>query len=554
MDTNAASRERTSTSEEDRRPSTWSGARWRYECGVWAVPLALVPGFLIAAARGVPTPLEPLSEAIMLLTPVNVATVLLSALGNLAPTAGLLGAIALCLPLGGLLGLVAPLPPATALHPSTRTQPGAHWARWGAVVLLALLLVLPLLLNVTSAAAAGSALVVALAYAPALALVRHLRERQERRHIAGPPPSPQSPATTTSGSTRLSRRVLMERLAGTGFVVGSALVLGTYEFWSGPVASLFGRDLVSRVLFHFTPPAPRQPGFPVPGMVPEVTPNADFYLLSKDQVPPLVLPSEWTLRVSGAVARPLTLGYDQVMALPRIDEYVTLRCVDNPPNGKLMSTAYWSGVSMATLLARVGIDPSVDPEVAAIRMRAPADNYAELVPLSFALGPLALLAYGMNGATLPRNHGGPVRALVPGYFGFKNVKWIEGLEVLPTMPKGYWESVGFTASKIHPVARIDAWHNTAKGLLVGGVAFAGTSGVSAVEVSANGGAWVGAALNTPALSTATWVQWRVVLPLAPGKHTLTARMIDGAGIPQATTKDTVFPGGATGLDRVTVTR
>lgn len=531
----------TTREEGDGEPHPW---RWRYENGVWAMPLALAPAFLFAAARGVPTPLEPLSEAIMLLTPVNLATTLLSALGGFAPTVGLLGAIAVCLPIGGLLGLGAP-------GPGARGRAGLWWPRWALVAILALLLALPLAFAATSPDAAGSALLAALAFPGALALVRAARCR-----VGGHDSEDDALSVAASVPPRragLTRRMLLGRLSGTTFTVGAALVLGTYDYWSGPVAGLFGRDLVSRVLFAFAPPRPRQPGFPVPGEVPEVTPNADFYLISKDQVPPLILPSDWSVRVSGAVARPLTLGYDQLLALPRVDEYVTLRCVDNPPAGKLMSTAYWSGVPLAALLAQVGIDSGVDPASAGLVLRAPADAYEEVVPLAFALGPVALLAYGMNGVSLPRAHGGPVRALVPGYFGFKNVKWLAGLEVLPMMPKGYWASLGWTAAKVHPIARIDTWQATTEGLRVGGVAFAGTAGISAVELRVDGGAWQPASLNTPALSGMTWVQWRAVLTLTPGTHTLTARMIDGAGVPQDARAQGVYPGGATGLMSVQVT-
>jgi hypothetical protein len=110
----------------------------------------------------------------------------------------------------------------------------------------------------------------------------------------------------------------------------------------------------------------------------------------------------------------------------------------------------------------------------------------------------------------------------------------------------HWAARGWTAARIHSVARIDVWRSTPDGLLVGGVAFAGTQGVSAVELRVNDGAWQQAELNIPALSQMSWVQWRIALALAPGAYTLTARMIDGQGQVQTPQSANVYPNGSTG--------
>ncbi|MGH2515650.1 MAG: molybdopterin-dependent oxidoreductase, partial [Ktedonobacterales bacterium] len=309
-----------------------------------------------------------------------------------------------------------------------------------------------------------------------------------------------------------------------------------------------GRGEMVRRLFPFLPPGPRQSGFPVAGVEPEVTPVANFYLLSKNDVDPVIVPEEWTLRIDGAVSQPRTLTYGELLALARTDEYVTLRCVNNTVDGQLMSTALWSGVSLAALLRQAGVDTTA----AALMLHAP-DAYDETVPLEAALSETTLLAYGMNGETLERRHGGPVRLLVPGYFGFKNVKWIEGITVVRRVEPSYWASRGWTAGPLHSVARIDVAQPTPGGLLAAGVAFTGTRGVRAVQVRLDGGAWQPATLNVPALSGMSWVQWRATLPATRGQHQITARVIDGAGMPQDTVARGVFPGGATGLDTVKVT-
>ncbi|MBF6589876.1 MAG: molybdopterin-dependent oxidoreductase [Ktedonobacterales bacterium] len=510
-------------------------ARRRYEAGVWSVPLALAPSFLLAALLGVPTPLEPLVEAVMQLTPVALANVVLEALGNFARTAALLGAIAICLPVGGLMALAAPDSPIDAPDGQQSDSLALRRARWATVAALALGVSVPLALGSAYAWEAVSALLAGALFLPALVLVRRAQAR-----IVYP-----IRAAARAGDT--SRRAFLRRAAGSVVTVAGAVALGTFDLWSGAIGAVVGRGETLRHLFAFTPPAPRQPGFPLAGEEPEVTPVARFYRISKNEADPQILPAEWSLRVTGAVNRPLTLSYADLLALPRVDAYVTLRCVDNPPAGHLMSNAYWSGVSLAALLERAGAHASA----VGLVMRAP-DAYDEIVPIAEARGPTALLAYGMNGATLPWKHGGPVRALVPGFYGFKNVKWVEALEVVTTATTGYWARRGWTAKYLHSIARIDVWHARAGGLEVGGVAFTGARGVSAVQVRVDGGAWQLARLNAPALALDAWVQWRVELSLAPGQHQLTARVIDGGGIPQDAASTNIYPDGSTGLHTVTV--
>jgi DMSO/TMAO reductase YedYZ molybdopterin-dependent catalytic subunit len=405
-------------------------------------------------------------------------------------------------------------------------------------VAIALLACLPLALTAAYAGEAACALLAGLLFTPALALTRRIEASVDRRAVADAPPDV---AWTPS------RRALIKGTVASGATVAVAVALGSYELWSTAIAALLGRAETIRTLFHFTPPAARRPGFPVPGEEPEVTPVGQFYLLDKNDVDPLVAPADWSLRLTGAVQRSLSLSYAELLALPRVDEYSTLRCVSNPIDGHLMSTALWSGVSLAAVLRRAGLRG----DAATLAFRAP-DAYEELIPLDAALHPAALLAYGMNGQSLERKHGGPVRALIPGYFGFKNVKWIESIAVQTTAASGYWAQRGWTADTVHPVSRIDVWRRAAAGLLVAGVAFTGTAGVSASQLRVDDGAWQTCQLNIPALSPLTWVQWRIVLPLPPGKHTLTARVIDAAGHPQDAASADIKPAGAYGLHSVQV--
>ena len=554
--------------------------RWRTraEDGVWATLVALGAAFLLAAVLGMPSPLEPVTELIVRLTPVAVATALIAALGGLARAFALLGALAFTLPFGIALALLAPelsaveptriatpaatgqqgpaeeptprgarpqpqIPPAGAGDEATASAAPAFPSafsvplRWLAVAALSLVLALPLAAAADYSREAAASVVLGACYAPALWLVRRCRAQRGWRG-------------ERAASGRTSRRTFLRAVAGGGVRVAAFFALGSYDLWSGAVGELLGRGEAVRRFFAFAPLGARAPGFPVPGEEPEVTPVSAFYRMSKNDVDPWITPDEWALRIDGAVARPLMLRYDELLALPRTDEYVTLRCVSNPVEGHLMSSAYFSGVPLARLLAGA----SVRPDAGAVMLHAP-DGYGESLPLAVALDPRTLAAYGINGETLPRAHGGPVRALIPGYYGFKNVKWLTGVSVLSRPKAGFWERDGWDAASVHSVARIDVTRRLAGGdLLVAGVAYTGVRGVSAVQVRVDGGgSWQTAELNVPPLSAMTWVQWRTTLTLAPGGHTLAARVVDGSSQPQDSHPTGIFPGGARGLDTVTVT-
>jgi len=309
-----------------------------------------------------------------------------------------------------------------------------------------------------------------------------------------------------------------------------------------------------RRLFAWTPRPPRKPGFDIPGLTSEVSAVGDaadghaFYQMDEDLQRPDVDVSAWSLSVEGLVLQPQRLSFADLLALPRRDQLVTQECVSNPVGGPLISTALFSGVSIAALLDRAG----VAAEATAVLFRAP-DGHEEAIPLALARDPRVLLAYGMNGALLEQAHGFPARALLPGLYGYKGVKWVDTVRLTDDPRAGYWERNGWVAvPEVHTMARIDVARRVPEGLLVAGVAFAGRRGIRAVQVRVNRSPWRAAEVHTPALSPLTWVQWRLTLP-ARGTVTLQARAIDGAGRVQTDTVHDQYPNGATGYHTVSVT-
>ncbi len=478
--------------------------------------LALLGSGLLTALLDRPPALEPLAALIMEQTPVPIANGLLALFGPAGKPLALYGASALVLGIGGPLALLA----------------GGRWlGRWGLPVAMmaSALLAAPLL----RPGALPGVLALSGLFWLALLLPGHL--------------APVTIGRSLAPSEQVSRRRRALIVAATN-TLGLLTVSGLPVVASAIRSAAFGRSIRPPV-FPYIPPPPRQNGFALAGLTPEVTPVADFYRMSKNVADPVLDASTWSLSLSGAVRHRLTLTLDDLAALPRTDHHVTMQCVSNPVGGPLWSAACFSGVPLADLLARAGPLPDagwIDFEG--------HDGHREQLALDRALDPLILVAYAMNGAWLEPSHGFPARLLATGLYGFRSVKWLTRIDVTAAPRPGHWEARGWTAAEIHATARVDLVQATPDGVLAAGVAFGGRRGVSAVEVRVNGGAWEPATLHRPPVSDAMWVQWRAPLDLPLGREVLVeARAFDGTGQSQDEAARGQFPGGATGLHGLTVT-
>lgn len=234
-----------------------------------------------------------------------------------------------------------------------------------------------------------------------------------------------------------------------------------------------------------------------------------------------------------------------------VEQYATLECISNPVGGDLIGNAKWKGVRLRVLLERAGIQPSVRDVV----LRG-ADGYSDSIPLDRAMQDGTLVVYEMNGAPLTPTHGFPVRLLVPGIYGMKNVKWITRIELVNYDYKGYWQRRGWDdRAEYKTMSRIDVPQASASrsGETIAGIAFAGDRGISGVEVSTDGGAtWEPARLRAP-LSPYSWVLWQH--PWTPGrggKSELLVRATDGRGEIQTAQRAEPIPDGASGYHRRTI--
>ncbi|MDQ4116984.1 MAG: molybdopterin-dependent oxidoreductase, partial [Actinomycetota bacterium] len=302
-------------------------------------------------------------------------------------------------------------------------------------------------------------------------------------------------------------------------------------------------------------PVRRAPALPpgvdsgVPGATPFVTANPDFYRIDTALRVPALRAEDWRLRVHGRVARSLEISFDELLSRPLVERWVTMTCVSNEVGGGLVSTARFVGVELRELLREARPAPGADQVLS-----TSSDGWTAGTPTATLLEPGrgALLAVGMNGEALPREHGFPVRMVVPGLYGYVSAtKWLAELELTTFAERSsYWADRGWgVLGPIKTAARIDVpgpYADVRAGpVVVAGTAWSQPRGVSRVEVRVDDGPWTDAVLGAE-VSGSTWRMWRAVVEMAPGGRTVVCRATDAAGRTQTEQQAPVLPDGATG--------
>lgn len=290
-------------------------------------------------------------------------------------------------------------------------------------------------------------------------------------------------------------------------------------------------------------------------VVPEVTPNDKFYVQSIGHTSPKLSRRKWRLNVKGEVTGPFSATYAELSALRQEKTWATMTCIGNPVGGGQIGNALWEGIPLATLIERAGVSESVRRSVSARVIFRAADGYHDSISLEQALDSRTLLCARMNGEYLPRDHGAPLRLLVPGTYGLKNVKWIESIEVTTKGHGGYWQRRGWSDEAIvETLGRFEAPRRrvevkTSDVWLVGS-AFAGDRGIHKVEVTYGQGErlqpWASALLKKP-LGPLAWSVWAFPMHFERnGFYPVTVRAVDGTGAIQTDKISDPQPGGSTG--------
>jgi DMSO/TMAO reductase YedYZ molybdopterin-dependent catalytic subunit len=298
-------------------------------------------------------------------------------------------------------------------------------------------------------------------------------------------------------------------------------------------------------------PNANDPVVPVPGTRPEYTPIKDHYKVFLETEPTVIDGSTWVLPIMGLVDNPLMMTIDDFRDKyePR-DQYVTLTCISGRVGTGLIGTTMWTGASAQEVLADAGLQDD-----ARYLFIGSGDGFYECVDLNLIMDDERIMfCYAWDGNVLPIDHGYPLRIWIPDRYGMKQPKWITSIEVTDEYRDGYWVERNWdqvaqvkATSVIDTVAVDHIIENGDQRLVpVGGIAYAGARGISAVEVRVDGGSWEPAQLRAP-LSETTWVIWRYEWPFAPGDHTFEVRSREADGTPQIEEASDARPDGSSGI-------
>ncbi len=319
-----------------------------------------------------------------------------------------------------------------------------------------------------------------------------------------------------------------------------------------------------------------------------LTPIEEHFVCHRNDIPNIDADA-WTVSITGSVEAEVPMA-DVEEAYPTVAVAHTMECAGNgrgqhrPETGSVQwgfeaaATAFWTGTPVGSILRDHGVEPSEDLWLTAIG-GDPSDGddvFARSIPLTKAFDD-CILAYEMNGRPLPREHGHPVRLIVPGWYGVNNVKWVEELRVADSMvvegsldrpgEHAFWQQVAY---RIHPEGRdpdaletvetVDTWEQLEGAVehpytfdanvmsLIGapdgespvsprddgtvelrGVAWAGDDAVERVAVSTDAGeTWADAELFGPEYAGA-WRLFRYDWEADRGRHVLLSRATDDLG-------------------------
>ncbi len=286
---------------------------------------------------------------------------------------------------------------------------------------------------------------------------------------------------------------------------------------------------------------------------PYITPNDEFYRIDTALSFPNVDIDNWSFKIDGMVDTPMKFTYADLLALPQVERTVTLCCVSNEVGGDLIGNAVFRGVMLRDLLDKAGVQPDAEQVYS-----TSLDGWTCGFPVGVAFdGRDAMVAIGMNGETLPLEHGYPARLVVPGLYGYVSAtKWLAEIKLTSWDDEGYWVPRGWAAlGPVKTQSRIDVprSRNVPAGKqAIAGVAWAQHRGIEKVEVQIGDGPWQVATLAAD-VSIDTWRQWLLEWEPAPGKYTVRVRATDNNGDTQTEEQADVAPDGATGYHTIRVT-
>jgi sulfite oxidase len=308
---------------------------------------------------------------------------------------------------------------------------------------------------------------------------------------------------------------------------------------------------------------------PLSGFSEYITPIEHFFVRTHVYAPRMNL-NEWRLKIEGEVTTPLTMTMDDLKRLPAVELVGVVECAGNgrgfyePSMPGLqwadggVGNGRWRGVRLADVLKRAGVKESAR-EILFNGADVPIGtmpDFQRSIPIRKALDAHTLLAYEMNGETLPVLHGFPLRVVAPGWAGNSWIKWLTSISVLDKEDEGFWMKRAYrhpgrpvapgavvpleqtqpvTSLRVKSViaAPLDGSHVVnGRPVAINGVAWSGDAGpVTAVDISVDGGrSWRAASLKRDQRTQFGWRQWEHNwTPSREAYYSILSRARDGAG-------------------------
>ncbi|MBI3191408.1 MAG: sulfite oxidase [Pedosphaera parvula] len=290
-----------------------------------------------------------------------------------------------------------------------------------------------------------------------------------------------------------------------------------------------------------------------------VTPNESVYDVSHYNKPDLQA-ADWKLDLGGFVEQPRTFTLAELKQRPRREIMATLECGGNGAGMTFMgavANVRWTGTPLAPLLKEAGVKKrgievvffGADEKQESLRDQKFDMRFSRSLALADALRDDVLLCWAMNGKPLPKEHGFPLRLVVPGWYGIAWVKWLSRIEVQDRrfmskfmgreyvtirgeeQPDGkvLWRETSVSFMNVKSVvARVVRLKDGA--LRISGAAWGDGTPISTVELKINDGPWQNVKIDQSNHSKYSWVFWSHDWRNPPaGEHTLVSRATDADG-------------------------
>jgi DMSO/TMAO reductase YedYZ molybdopterin-dependent catalytic subunit len=303
-----------------------------------------------------------------------------------------------------------------------------------------------------------------------------------------------------------------------------------------------------------------------------LTPNDQFFFIQHYNKPEID-PASFRLKLTGLFNKPAELSLADLQSMSRTDVVNGYECSGNSPRAiqGLSSNGRFTGVRLRDVLRRVGVDDKAREVVFFGADKGNEDvvfrqntlkvqqQFARSITLENAMRPDPLLAWALNGQPLDRDHGAPLRVIMPGWYGVANVKWLSEIHLQEGRFLGNYQArwyrtvraVGGTGELNDPATQFVETEVTKLNLksviarvrrsggahqVLGFVLNDGTP-LRSVEVKVDDGPWQRATLD-PANTQYSWKLFTYRWDGAtPGEHTLISRATDANGVVQPTVEE-----------------